>query len=284
MKQWKKTIMAGVCAVTMLTTGSLWAEAASLNSSEDSKAIRIQKSHSYNILNSSNSSWIFNSSTQEVLENMKNILSYVRGDVRTELLLGPLFGSAGWILPIFPVQPEKPAGEEPGSAVDDVELPKPSPEPPVVTEPTAPVPTPIPTPAPTVPAKPEATETPAAAGTFDQKVVDLVNVERAKARLGNVQFDAELSAVAMDKAKDMVDKGYFSHQSPTYGSPFDMMDSYGIRYSYAGENIAKGQQTPEQVMNDWMNSSGHRQNIMNANFKSIGVAYYNGVWVQLFKG
>ncbi len=90
--------------------------------------------------------------------------------------------------------------------------------------------------------------------------------------------------MAMDKAKDMYNRNYFDHVSPTYGSPFDMMKSYNIPFSYAGENIAKGQRTPQEVMTAWMNSQGHRENILNPNFKKIGVAYYNGEWVQEFTG
>jgi len=117
---------------------------------------------------------------------------------------------------------------------------------------------------------------------FAAQVVNLVNQERAKAGLQPLATDDKLAGMAMDKAKDMHDNQYFDHQSPTYGSPFDMMRSYGIQYSYAGENIAMGQRTPEEVMNGWMNSEGHRQNILNPNFNKIGVAYYNGYWVQEF--
>ncbi|MNH43142.1 Cysteine-rich secretory protein family protein [compost metagenome] len=77
---------------------------------------------------------------------------------------------------------------------------------------------------------------------------------------------------------------YFSHTSPTYGSPFDMMRSFGVKYSYAGENIASGQRTPQEVMTAWMNSAGHRANILNGNFTKIGVGYVNGEWVQMFIG
>ena len=83
----------------------------------------------------------------------------------------------------------------------------------------------------------------------------------------------ELQRVAGYKARDMTDRNYFSHDSPTYGSPFNMMKSFGIRYSSAGENIAKGQKTPQQVVNAWMNSSGHRANILNSNYTQIGVGY-----------
>ncbi|MFC3773077.1 CAP domain-containing protein [Paenibacillus sp. GCM10012303] len=117
---------------------------------------------------------------------------------------------------------------------------------------------------------------------YADQVVTLVNQERAKAGLKPLANDPALTAMAMDKAKDMYNNNYFDHNSPTYGSPFDMMRSYGIRYTYAGENIAKGQRNPQEVMNAWMNSPGHRQNIMSPNFTKIGVAYYNGEWVQEF--
>ncbi|MBD2845664.1 serine protease [Paenibacillus sp. IB182496] len=119
---------------------------------------------------------------------------------------------------------------------------------------------------------------------FEAEVVRLVNAQRAQAGLTALTSNAELAEVAMAKAKDMDANNYFDHTSPTYGSPFDMMRQFGISFNYAGENIASGQQSPQQVMNDWMNSTGHRQNIMSANFTQIGVAYYNGEWVQMFIG
>jgi uncharacterized YkwD family protein len=118
--------------------------------------------------------------------------------------------------------------------------------------------------------------------SFANQVVTLVNQERAKANLKPLASDSALSAMALDKAKDMYNKHYFSHTSPTYGSPFDMMKTYSIRFTYAGENIAMGQKTPQDVMNAWMNSAGHRQNILSPNFTKIGTAYYNGEWVQEF--
>ena len=119
---------------------------------------------------------------------------------------------------------------------------------------------------------------------YAAEVVNLVNQERAAAGLSPLTSDSALARVAMDKAKDMYHNNYFSHQSPTYGSPFDMMRSYGISYSYAGENIASGQRTPQEVVTAWMNSPGHRANIMSTNFTTIGVAYYNNEWVQMFTG
>jgi uncharacterized YkwD family protein len=119
---------------------------------------------------------------------------------------------------------------------------------------------------------------------FQTQVIDLVNQERAKAGLSALKTDALLTKVAVEKARDMDVNNYFSHNSPTYGSPFDMMRSFGVTYSYAGENIASGQRTPQEVMTAWMNSAGHRANILSPNFTKIGVGYVNGEWVQEFTG
>ncbi len=84
----------------------------------------------------------------------------------------------------------------------------------------------------------------------------------------------------------MHDKKYFDHTIPTYGSPFEMMTAFGISYSYAGENIAMGYATPQAVMDGWMNSPGHRVNILNANYPQIGVGYVadGSYWTQEFIG
>ncbi|MFC3344642.1 CAP domain-containing protein [Paenibacillus abyssi] len=136
--------------------------------------------------------------------------------------------------------------------------------------------------------QPGTTENPAdknqSTSQFEQQVLSLVNAQRTNAGLSTLSMDENLSKVAMVKAKDMYDNNYFDHTSPTYGSPFDMMRNFQIPFNAAGENIAKGQPTPEQVMNDWMNSEGHRANIMNSGFTKIGIAYYNGTWVQEFTG
>ncbi|WP_019424626.1 CAP domain-containing protein [Paenibacillus sp. OSY-SE] len=117
-----------------------------------------------------------------------------------------------------------------------------------------------------------------------QQVLDLVNQERTNAGLKPLSLNSSLSKMAMAKAQDMYNNNYFDHQSPTYGSPFDMMKAFGITYSSAGENIAKGQTSPAEVMNQWMNSPGHRANILNSSFTQIGIAYYNSEWVQEFIG
>lgn len=122
---------------------------------------------------------------------------------------------------------------------------------------------------------------------LENEVVALVNNERAKRRLQGLEIDWELARVARTKSKDMAVNNYFSHQSPTYGSPFDMMKHFGINYSTAGENIASGQVSAEDVMNSWMNSPGHKKNILDPNFTHIGVGYFRGgsyghMWTQQF--
>lgn len=121
---------------------------------------------------------------------------------------------------------------------------------------------------------------------YEREVHRLVNIERAKAGLGSLQLSSEISRVARDKSKDMAYGDYFSHTSPTFGSPFDMMRAYGIQFGFAGENIAAGHSSPEAVMRGWMNSDGHRRAILNPNYNKIGVGYFelNGsrYWTQMF--
>ncbi|WP_439875434.1 CAP domain-containing protein [Bacillus mycoides] len=119
---------------------------------------------------------------------------------------------------------------------------------------------------------------------FEQRVVELTNAERAKQGLTALQIDTELSKVARIKSEDMQKNNYFDHNSPTYGSPFDMMKKFGISYTSAGENIAQGQRTPEEVVQAWMNSAGHRANILNNSFTHIGVGYVESgnYWTQQF--
>ncbi|NME06391.1 hypothetical protein HF876_11120 [Psychrobacillus sp. BL-248-WT-3] len=117
-----------------------------------------------------------------------------------------------------------------------------------------------------------------------QQVVDLTNAERAKGGLAPLQIDSALTKSAQLKSQDMKDNNYFSHTSPTYGSPFDQMKSLGISYKSAAENIAMGQRSAQEVVQGWMNSAGHRANIMNGSYTHIGVGlsdsgYY---WTQQF--
>ncbi|WP_066392528.1 CAP domain-containing protein [Neobacillus mesonae] len=136
------------------------------------------------------------------------------------------------------------------------------------------------------PQKPAPTQTTNSLSAYEQKVVDLTNQERAKNGLPGLKVDVELSKMAHEKSRDMSTNSYFDHTSPTYGSPFDMMKQYGISYRYAGENIAMGQKTPEEVVKAWMNSEGHRKNILSPNFTHIGVGYVSqgNYWTQEFIG
>lgn len=119
---------------------------------------------------------------------------------------------------------------------------------------------------------------------YEQEVIRLVNEIRVKNGLKPLTYDWELSRVARFKSQDMKDNRYFSHSSPVYGSPFQMIRSFGISFRSAGENIARGYATPQAVVNGWMNSSGHRANILNAGYTHIGVGYVSGgnYWTQMF--
>lgn len=134
---------------------------------------------------------------------------------------------------------------------------------------------------------PDKTDTSSSAvSDYEKKVAELVNEIRAEYGLSALKLNTELSGVARAKSQDMKDKNYFSHTSPTYGSPFDMMKTFGISYRTAGENIAMGYSTPEKVVDAWMNSEGHRANILNSSYKEIGVGYVSGgnYWTQMFIG
>ena len=143
-------------------------------------------------------------------------------------------------------------------------------------------PTTVTTTATSVKATPTPATTASGSAVYADQVVGLVNQARAQVGLPPLSKDTRLAAMALDKAKDMDVNQYFDHISPTYGSPFDMMKAYGIAFTWAGENIAKGQRSPQEVMDAWMNSPGHRANILQSNFTKIGVSYYNGHWVQEF--
>ncbi|WP_317367532.1 CAP domain-containing protein [uncultured Tyzzerella sp.] len=119
---------------------------------------------------------------------------------------------------------------------------------------------------------------------IELRVVELVNEERAKNGLNKLSVDDKLMDLAREKSRDMKDNEYFSHTSPTYGSAFDMINQKGITYTIAGENIAKGQKTAEEVVLDWLNSKGHRENILNPSFTKIGVGLSGNLWTQMFIG
>lgn len=133
--------------------------------------------------------------------------------------------------------------------------------------------------------EPDTAETPDEVHSYVLQVLDLVNAERVKAGLSELKLDADVTAAANVRAREIQQS--FSHTRPNGSSFSSALTEQGISYRRSGENIAWGQKSPEQVMNGWMNSAGHRANILNANFENIGIGYYqdaNGTnyWVQLF--
>lgn len=145
----------------------------------------------------------------------------------------------------------------------------------------------------TTPTNQQEVETPSKASTdnvsltvseFEKKVVELTNVEREKMGLDPLQMYMPLMESARAKSEDMAKNQYFSHESPTFGDPFEQMEAAGIDYYYAGENIALGYRTPEAVVEGWMNSPGHRANILTPEYSHIGVGFSEDgyYWTQQF--
>ncbi|MDR2650674.1 MAG: CAP domain-containing protein, partial [Clostridiales bacterium] len=137
-------------------------------------------------------------------------------------------------------------------------------------------------------AAPQQTQENAEENAEEKELLDLVNNERAKAGLPSLKLSAAVSTAARIKADEMCAKKYFNHTSPVYGSPFEMLRAFGIIYRTAGENIAKGQKTARAVVGAWMNSQGHKDNILNADFKEVGVGYASDgkitYWALIFIG
>lgn len=188
---------------------------------------------------------------------------------------------------IIPVRPSKPSTPSVPSVPKEPTVPTTPTVPTQPTQPTQPSKPTTPT-EPTKPSQPSQPSTPVAGlSAQEMEVVRLVNIEREKAGLKPLKASSELSKVARAKSEDMGRNNYFSHTSPTYGSPFDMMRQFGISYRTAGENIAKGYLSAESVVRGWMNSPGHRANILNPNFGTIGVGAYKTsnntiYWTQMF--
>ena len=124
---------------------------------------------------------------------------------------------------------------------------------------------------------------------LEYQAAALTNKARAEAGLRPLIIDGGLTSLARLKSGDMRARGYCGHESPVYGSPFDMLNRYGINYHHAAENVAMGFETPEAVMNSWMESPAHKKNILNKRYERIGVGAAkdtNGAlyWTQLFIG
>lgn len=120
------------------------------------------------------------------------------------------------------------------------------------------------------------------------ELLNYVNITRSNEGINVLKCDARLAKIAKLKAKDMVNKDYFAHNSPTYGSPFDMMRQSDIYFRYAGENIA-GNSLIKDAFDEWLKSEGHKKNILNSNFNYTGIAVvpsdvYGKVIVQMFIG
>lgn len=158
------------------------------------------------------------------------------------------------------------------------------------TTPTTPTATGTPT-APIAPTGAGTPATPTGTGTLSSqgsRILQLVNAERAKVGAKPLKSNTDLNKLATMKSQDMVEKNYFSHQSPTYGSPFDMMKTYGVSYMYAGENLAINSDA-DRAHTAWMNSEGHKKNILNPDFTELGIGLYpkgNGsyAYTQMFIG
>ena len=182
-------------------------------------------------------------------------------------------------LPQVPAPDEETPAPDEGTPAPDEERPAPDEERPAPDEET-----PAPDEGTSAPDKEQTTG--GVISAYEAEVIRLVNEIRRQNGLGELTASAELSHVARLKSQDMHDKGYFDHTSPTYGSAFDMLRSFGISYRTAGENIAYGYSTPQAVVDAWMNSSGHRANILNASYTQIGVGHVQdgNYCTQIFVG
>ena len=184
-----------------------------------------------------------------------------------------------WPAPTRPVQPTPTPPTQPAPTPPTQPAPTP-PTQPAPTPPTQPAPTPPTQPAPTPPTQPAPTPPvqpgPAAGlSAAEQQMLSLVNGARQQAGLAPLQVDPLLMQVGRVKAQDMVTNHYFDHNSPTLGSPFDLMHRYGVSYSTAGENIA-GNGSVAGAFQSLMNSPGHRANILNPSFTRIGLGIVSG--------
>jgi uncharacterized YkwD family protein len=122
----------------------------------------------------------------------------------------------------------------------------------------------------------------------EKLMIELVNQERSKQGLATLSVDLQLTAIARLKSEDLIVNEYFAHESVKYGSPFDMLKKFGVRYQIAGENLACNQ-TTELAHAALMKSPGHRENILKPSYTSIGIGIIEGgpcgtMYTQLFLG
>lgn len=122
---------------------------------------------------------------------------------------------------------------------------------------------------------------------YQKDVLNLMNRERKARGMEPLKLDETLNKLAIMKSNDMVKNKYFSHTSPVYGTPYDMLKKYNVQFMAAAENIAAGQRDPKTVMRSWMSSSGHRKNILNPRYTKVGIgkdSSNSSVWTEIFIG
>ncbi|WP_277584345.1 CAP domain-containing protein [Psychrobacillus antarcticus] len=288
----KHTIMAGILASGLLISANTASASMNTEFSPTTSEAKTSVSYKWEAPNSFNYNVKWDSNMQVTFAKLLNLTDVSKIINQVEKKPVVIDKDEKTPLPVVekPAEPvQKPEVVTPAKPVEEkpevVTPAKPVEEKPAVKEPVAPVQEPVvqepvvQKPAPEVKEEVKVT-------SEIQQVVNLTNQERAKAGLQALQIDTKLTQSAQAKSQDMKNKNYFSHTSPTYGSPFDQMKSMGITYKSAAENIAMGQRTPAEVVEGWMNSPGHKANIMNASFTHIGVGlsdsgYY---WTQQFIG
>jgi len=123
--------------------------------------------------------------------------------------------------------------------------------------------------------------TPALASDITRaSVVAAMNEYRAEHHLPPLRVDLRLEAAANDRMRDMEDQGYWAHESPDGRSPFTWLAPHGYDFHYAGENLATGFETTELLVAGWMESPGHRANILSPNFEDCGIAIIDGLTMR----
>ncbi|HDR7654720.1 MULTISPECIES: CAP domain-containing protein [Bacillus] len=271
----KKRVLLSVAAATALTLGV---------SSLDAQAATVQPSN-INVQNIQHSKVMMKQMSQQELQaflqsmGVESLAQWQQGNFQPNCFIPGQQPTENVVTEQPTAKPEtqKPAEQKPVEQKPAEEVQKPEAQKPAENNNTQ-------KPAEQKPAEQKPAEEAKSLSEFEQRVVELTNAERAKQGLPALKIDTELSKVARVKSEDMQKNNYFDHNSPTYGSPFDMMKKFGISYTSAGENIAQGQRTPEEVVQAWMNSAGHRANILNNGFTHIGVGYVESgnYWTQQF--
>ncbi|PEO00699.1 serine protease [Bacillus cereus] len=271
----KKRVLLSVAAATALTLGV---------SSLDAQAATVQPSNT-KVQNIQHSKVMMKQMSQQELQaflqsmGVESLAQWQQGNFQPNCFIPGQQPTENVVTEQPTAKPEtqKPAEQKPAEQKPAEEVQKPEAQKPAENNNTQ-------KPAEQKPAEQKPAEEAKSLSEFEQRVVELTNAERAKQGLPALKIDTELSKVARIKSEDMQKNNYFDHNSPTYGSPFDMMKKFGISYTSAGENIAQGQRTPEEVVQAWMNSAGHRANILNNGFTHIGVGYVESgnYWTQQF--